>query len=426
MQVFISHHSESAGDVALHVAQYLERHGIDCWVAPRDILPGEDWDAGVVRGLTSSGALVLLFSKQADDSKYVKRELMIAEDEELLVLPLRLEAVKPTALRLLLASPQWIDWMDRRDATLDRLVTRLRGFGGGTHVAAPQQVVPTSEDQVPRADAAMPLPTAAGGADLGPQTVVDDMAEDVVLPTRVPGAKKPGVEQPVESVAIQKERTDPALIRTITGHTGPVICVAFGAVDGRPLLATGSRDETLRLWDPATGTHLHTLTGHTGMVISVAFGTVHGRPLLATGSGDRTVRLWDPATGTHLHTLTGHTRPVMSVAFGTVDGRTVLATGSADRTVRLWDPANGTHQHTLTGNTGSVMSVAFGTVHGRPLLATGSGDHTVRLWDPANGTHLHTLTGNTNTVMSVAFGTVHGRPVLATGSADLTVRLFGI
>jgi hypothetical protein len=106
MRVFISHHSESAGDVALHVAQYLQRRGIDCWVAPRDILPGEDWDDGILRGLTSSSALVLLFSKQADESRFVKSELAIAADEGLVVLPVRLEAVKLASLRMFLAMPQ--------------------------------------------------------------------------------------------------------------------------------------------------------------------------------------------------------------------------------------------------------------------------------------------------------------------------------
>jgi WD40 repeat protein len=125
-----------------------------------------------------------------------------------------------------------------------------------------------------------------------------------------------------------------------------VLSVAFGTgPEGRLLLASGSDDGTVRLWDPATGRHLGApLTGHTEMVVSVAFGTgPGGRLLLASGGHDGSVRLWDPATGRQMGApLTGHTEMVVSVAFGTgPGGRLLLASGSVDRTVRLWEPATG-------------------------------------------------------------------------------------
>ena len=96
---------------------------------------------------------------------------------------------------------------------------------------------------------------------------------------------------------------------------------------------------------PRTGTPAgEPLTGHTGWVRSVAFGTaLDGRLLVASGSDDRTVRLWDPVTGTQLGELTGHTNTVDSVAFATApDGRLLLAACSDDDTIRLWDPVTGT------------------------------------------------------------------------------------
>jgi eukaryotic-like serine/threonine-protein kinase len=210
---------------------------------------------------------------------------------------------------------------------------------------------------------------------------------------------------------------DPATgqhIRTLTGHTGWVNAVAFSP-DGL-LLAAGAGGQTVRLWNPATGGRLRTLTGHTGGVRTVAFSR-DGR-LLASGSGDQTVRLWNPATGECIGTLTGHTGWVNAVAFSP-DGQ-LLATGAGDKTVRLWNPATGQHIRTLTGHTGWVNAVAF-SPDGQSL-ASGSSGHTVRLWNPAAGEHLRTLAGHTGGVQAVAFSP-DGQS-LASGSGDQTVRLW--
>jgi WD40 repeat protein len=145
--------------------------------------------------------------------------------------------------------------------------------------------------------------------------------------------------------------------------------VAFSS-DGSTL-ASGSFDNTIKLWDVKTGKELQTLTGHSYSVTSVAFSS--DGSTLASGSDDETIKLWDVNTGKELHTLTGHSYSATSVAFSS-DGSTV-ASGSDDETIKLWDVKTGKELHTLTGHSYSVNSVALPS--DGSTLASRSSDHTI-------------------------------------------------
>ncbi len=135
-----------------------------------------------------------------------------------------------------------------------------------------------------------------------------------------------GPAQPAKAQAV-----DPALIRTFAGHSDDVNSVAFSP-DGRHAL-TGSRDNTLKLWETASGRLVRTFKGHTAMVRSVAF-SPDGRYALS-GSGDKTFKLWEVATGKLIRTFAGHLDWVKSVVFSP-DGRFALS-GSVDKTLKLWE-----------------------------------------------------------------------------------------
>ncbi|KAK4148862.1 WD40-repeat-containing domain protein [Chaetomidium leptoderma] len=88
-----------------------------------------------------------------------------------------------------------------------------------------------------------------------------------------------------------------------------------GGVKDPRLLASGSDDETVKIWDPATGQCVSTLKGHASdfSVWSVAWS--HDATRLASGSGDKTVKIWDPGTGQCVSTLKGHASNVRSLAW---------------------------------------------------------------------------------------------------------------
>lgn len=198
------------------------------------------------------------------------------------------------------------------------------------------------------------------------------------------------------------------------------------------ILATGSDDHTIKLWNAQTLDCLKTLYGHDGWVSAIAFSPVRGASpeengqALVSGSSDKTVKLWNLRSGECLQTLEGHTQRVKSVAFHPQGA--IIASGSDDHTVKLWDVATGSCVQTLAGHTDWVLSVAFspdGT-----LVASGSGDRTIKLWDLQTGTCVRTLEGHGDRVRSIAFSPLckDGQKgiVLASGSEDCSVKLWDI
>ena len=205
----------------------------------------------------------------------------------------------------------------------------------------------------------------------------------------------------------------------VAGHTSHVFSLAFKP--NSYLLASGSHDKTVRIWDVGDRDnlrHVRTLRGHTDQIWSVAW-SPDGRTL-ASASSDGTVRLWNPNNGINFAVLRGHTEAVYSVAWSP-DGR-ILASGSSDDTIRLWNPDTHGIRRVLRGHTGSVVSLAF---HPDGQTLASGGSSTIRLWHPNTGASKVTLRGYSSSTISrsIAFSS-NGQILAGKGPSGWQISLW--
>ena len=202
------------------------------------------------------------------------------------------------------------------------------------------------------------------------------------------------------------------------------------AVTLKGRLACAWRDNSIHILSLPSGQCTLTLTGHIGYVHSLQWLPSDGNnnnnnnnnnkdddDVLASGSRDHTVKLWHTRTGQCLRTLTGHTRAVVALAL--MDNRWRLASGSADTSVRVWSTRSGQCMRVLRGHTNMVVALASISAS---RLASGSWDRKLMLWDMTSGTCVHSLV-HTNLVISL-LAIDEGR--VASGCWDGTLRLWNV
>lgn len=265
----------------------------------------------------------------------------------------------------------------------------------------------------------------------------------------------------IQSVSGVRERD--VCLQILEGHQKPVHAIAISPPDGA-LLASGSQDGTVRLWDVTIGKHYKTLKGHKSGVLSVAFSPDGAQ--VASASADHTVKIWDSRTGDlkqdmevpgnsstilsvdfspngeqlaissydtmirlckfrdhespdsmeeRWRSLSGHQAPVFSVMFSP-DGET-LVSASQDQTIKIWKTSTGLRPKTLKGHTSWVSSIAYSP--DAKMIASASHDCTIRLWDAATGASLKKLGSHQAPVFSVAFSP-DGK-TLASAAQDHTI-----
>ncbi|KAG7382039.1 WD repeat-containing protein 5 [Phytophthora pseudosyringae] len=200
----------------------------------------------------------------------------------------------------------------------------------------------------------------------------------------------------------------------LESHTGFVSCVAFNPQGS--LVATGSHDENVRLWDVRSGRTVAIIGAHQEPVVSVQFHPTDGS-LLVTGGYDGLVRVWDVASRQCLRTIiTEPAAPVGSARF-TPNGRYVLSS-MLDGTVRLWDYMRDTCVRTYSGHANRKFSMQCAFLeqqwNRQPVVACGSEDNRIFMWDVGTQDVASVLAGHDHPVLALA--THPTRALMVSGS----------
>jgi predicted alpha/beta superfamily hydrolase/DNA-binding beta-propeller fold protein YncE len=203
------------------------------------------------------------------------------------------------------------------------------------------------------------------------------------------------------------------LSKTFTLHGSDVWIARF--VPNSTLLASGSVDSTVKIYDRQTGAVTKTFKHPEGVTY---LDISRDGKLMATASYDLKIRIWDMASGIVIKTLEGHTRTPRSLSFSP-DSKFLLSSGE-DAMIKMWDVATGTLTRTISDFKLAVWDVKF-SPHGK-TFAAGSFDEHLRIYNTADGKELMDLKGHTATIAAVAYN--HKGDMLASGSDDKTIKIW--
>ena len=192
--------------------------------------------------------------------------------------------------------------------------------------------------------------------------------------------------------------------------------------------AAADRGRKIHLWDTTTSNQQATFQANwRGKDTDIqALALSQDKKILASGSEDKTVVLWDIENHAELATLKGHAAWVTTVAFSE-DGKTV-ASGDAGNVIKLWDSETKKERVNITSHKNTINALTFapmGTPRYSGCLASGSADGTIRFWNPENGEQLDIFTtGHTEWVKAVAFS--ENGTTLASAAFNGTVDVWSL
>ncbi len=214
----------------------------------------------------------------------------------------------------------------------------------------------------------------------------------------------------------------------LTGHGWRVREVAFSPV--APILASGSSDGTIRLWNLTDGKVLHVLSRHHYGVITLDFSP--SGEVLASGGIDNKINLWNVSSGKHLNSWSLFPHGVIDIKWSP-DGKTLAIGGGEwmvdvkhgnqpEKLLQLLNASTGEVLRNFTGHSDAVFSIAFSKNGSR--LISGSWDKSIRLWDVSSGLELHSFTNHSDKITSITF--FKEETIIISGSLDKTVKVWNI
>ncbi|MFC1652113.1 protein kinase [Planctomycetota bacterium] len=184
-------------------------------------------------------------------------------------------------------------------------------------------------------------------------------------------------------------------IKTLQGHKGCVTSVEYSP-DGKKI-ASRSRDGAVKLWNVASGQEIMTLQGKKTVILAIAY--CPSGKCIASGNGDGTVGIWDAFSGNQISQFQGHEGAINSISYSP-DGKCIVS-GSSDNALKVLDTESGLELMTMQGHIGGVSSVDY-SPDGKQIVS-GSVDKTLKIWNAASGEEIMTLEGHKMPVCSVAF-----------------------
>jgi hypothetical protein len=137
--VFISYSSKDK-PISDGICANLEAAGIRCWIAPRDIQPGEDWPKAITTAISNSKVMVLVFSASSNSSDDVSREIILAANHKLVIIPFKIENIEPEpGKQYYLARTHWLEAMN--PPTLEQIQTLVETVRSVLPIVIPEGII---------------------------------------------------------------------------------------------------------------------------------------------------------------------------------------------------------------------------------------------------------------------------------------------